>query len=111
MQPIYKALLLKMEVNMNTLAKINEKENERTMDIIEDINALKVLVQTLSTNNELYNENSEMYEKIKNDLKASMLAYRAAWDEIIQKYELDPEKGDNYVLNFNNRSVHYVENQ
>lgn len=90
---------------------ITEKENERMLDIIEEINALKVLTQTLASDNELYYENSDLYSQIKEDLKASMSTYRVTWAEIIKKYELDPEKGDNYVLNFSDRSIHYMEEQ
>ena len=90
---------------------ITEKENERMLDIMEEINALKVLTQTLAADNELYYENSELYGQIKEDLKNSMSTYRAAWAEIIQKYQLDPEKGDNYVLNFSDRSIKYMGNK
>ena len=53
MQSICKALLLKMEGNMNTVAVITKKENEKMMDIIEEINSLKVLTKTLAADNEL----------------------------------------------------------
>ncbi len=96
---------------MNTIVIISEKENERMIDIIEEMNALKVLIQTLASDDELYRENSELYERIKSDLKNTMSTYRIAWHEIIEKYQLDSEKGDNYVLNFNDRSIHYIENQ
>lgn len=95
---------------MNALAKISKEENEKMIDIIEGINALKVLTKTLA-DNEVYEKNSEMYEKIKNDLKVSMSEYRNTWRNIIEKYGLDPEKGDNYVLNFDDCSVCYIENQ
>ena len=95
---------------MNALAKISKEENEKMLDIIEDINALKVLTKTLA-DNEVYEKNSKMYDKIKNDLKVSMSEYRNIWRNIIEKYGLDPEKGDNYVLNFDDRSVCYIENQ
>lgn len=111
MQSICKALLLKMEGNMNTVAVITKKENEKMMDIIEEINSLKVLTKTLAADNELYCKNSKMYGQIKKDLKASMTIYRAAWNEIIKKYQLDPEKGENYMLDFSDRSIHYMENQ
>lgn len=103
-------IIVKMEVNMNTMVIISEEENERMIDIIEELNALKVLAQTLAANNELYHENSEMYGRIKKELKSNTASYRAEWHKIIEKYRLDPEKGDNYVLNFNDRSIHYIEN-
>lgn len=95
---------------MNILVKISEEDNEKMIDIVEDINALKVLSKTLSVN-EVFEKNSEMYEEIKNDLKTSMSNYRKTWGKIIEKYGLDPEKGDSYVLNFDDRSICYVENQ
>ncbi len=95
---------------MNIIVTISEDENEKMMDIIEGINALKVLVQTLASDNELYNENSEMYTRIKNDLKNTMADYQTEWNKIIEKYHLDPEKCENYFLNFSDRSIQYVEN-
>lgn len=41
---------------MNTMVIISEEENEKMIDIIEELNALKVLAQTLAANNELYHE-------------------------------------------------------
>lgn len=95
---------------MHTIVIISEKENEKMMDIVEEMNALKVLIQTLAFDDEVYCENSKLYQRIKNDLKNIIVTYRIAWREIIEKYHLDPEKGDNYVLNFDNRSIHYREN-
>lgn len=51
-----------------------------------------------------------MYDRIKKELKSNTTSYRAEWHKILEKYRLDPEKGDNYVLNFNDRSIHYIEN-
>lgn len=77
---------------MNIIVTISEDENEKMMDIIEGINALKVLVQTLASDNELYNENSEMYTRIKNDLKNTMADYQIEWNKIIEKYHLNFRK-------------------
>ena len=48
--------------------------------------------------------------KCKNDLKNTMADYQTEWNKIIEKYHLDPEKCENYFLNFSDRSIQYVEN-
>lgn len=95
---------------MNILATISEEENETMIDLIEGINAIKVLTQTLASDNELFQANSDLYEKIKTDMKESLANYKKAWQDLIIQYELDPEKGDNYILNFTDRTIHYEEN-
>lgn len=94
---------------MNILATISEVENETMIDLIEEINAIKVLTQTLASDNELFQANSELYEKLKSDMKESLVNYKSAWQDLIVRYELDPEKGDNYILNFTDKTIYYEE--
>lgn len=94
---------------MNELVIVSEEENEKMMDIVEEIDALKVLIQTLAAENDLYQKESVLYERIKADLKQSLNKYNTAWHSLIIKYQLDLEKADNYILDFGNRSIHYAE--
>lgn len=90
---------------------IDEVDNKNMIDIYEEITSLKSLAQSLADNNELFLENSDLYERLKTDLKMTTENYRQAWKRLIDKYYLDESKGDQYILDFNSRKIVYKEEQ
>ena len=96
---------------MYEVTVIDDVDNKDMINIFEEITSLKSLAQSLADNNELFLENSDLYERLKIDLKMATDNYRQAWKRLIDKYRLEESKGEQYILDFNSRKIIYKEEE
>lgn len=94
---------------MNLITTISEGDNENFINIVEEINTLRNLMITLTEENNLYKENSDLYKQIIEDIKEANHKYTLAWEMLIKKYNLSLELANKYTLNFSDCSIHLNE--
>lgn len=61
------------------IVQVNEPQKNEIEKLFERMNSLRSLSLTLSTNNELFNENSYLYEKVLEDLSSTQKKYDQWW--------------------------------
>ncbi|AXU80658.1 TPA: CXXX repeat peptide modification system protein [Clostridioides difficile] len=94
---------------MNLITTISKEDNETLINIVEEINTLRNLMITLTEENNLYKENSDLYKQITEDIKEANHKYTLYWEMLIKKYNLNLELANKYTLNFSDCSIYLNE--
>ena len=90
------------------IVQVNELEKNEIEKLFERMNSLRSLSLTLSTNNELFNENSYLYEKVLEDLSSTQKKYDQWWANIIKVYNLDQDKMAYYQIDFSEGNLYLL---
>lgn len=90
------------------IVQVNELEKNEIEKLFERMNSLRSLSLTLSTNNELFNENSYLYEKVIEDLSSTQKKYDQWWANIIKVYNLDQDKMAYYQIDFSEGNLYLL---
>lgn len=93
-------MILSKKKPNDLIVKITEEERDAIEDINEKMNSLISLSRTLCEENVVYNENSDFYERIVEDMNKARSEYNSWWKEISEKYNLQPDRLDKYYVNF-----------
>ena len=75
------------------------------MQYKSNINSIKVLIRTLAEENELYKENSDLYQQLISDLNVYRKNYETWWNSTCEKYSLDSAKQNQYYLDFETKTI------
>ncbi|HBC30312.1 MAG TPA: CXXX repeat peptide modification system protein [Clostridiales bacterium] len=90
------------------IVQVNEPQKNEIEKLFERMNSLRSLSLTLSTNNELFNENSYLYEKVLEDLSSTQKKYDQWWANIIKVYNLDQDKMAYYQIDFSEGNLYLL---
>lgn len=93
-------MLISEKKQNDLIVKITEEERDTISDINEKLNSLTSLSRTLCEENVVYNENSDFYSRIVEDMNKARTEYNNWWKEISAKYNLQPDRLDKYYVNF-----------
>ena len=93
-------MLISEKKQNDLIVKLTEEERDAIADINEKLSSLTSLSRTLCEENVVYNENSDFYDRIMEDLNKTRSEYNNWWKEIAAKYNLQPDRLDKYYVNF-----------
>lgn len=94
-------------MNMTKILSILETEKDEIESLFERINSLHSLSLTLAANNDLFQENSNMFERIVSDLTQTQKMYNQWWQRIADKYHLDKSRLEEYRVNFQDSYLYF----
>lgn len=88
-----------------------ESEREEVEALFERMNSLQTLSLTLAANNDLFQENSHMYERIVSDLSQTQKMYQQWWERIGDKYNLNKSRLEEYRVNFQDSCLYFEDEE
>ncbi|MGS0763611.1 CXXX repeat peptide modification system protein [Syntrophomonas curvata] len=94
-------------MNMTKILPILETEKDEIESLFERMNSLHGLSLTLAASNDLFQENSNMFERIVSDLAQTQKKYKQWWECIADKYNLDKSRLEEYRVNFQDSCLYF----
>lgn len=76
------------------VGKVTVEEKEQILQLFERRNGLAELAKIVTE------DNTELYEKLVNDMGATGTKFQQWWDNMSQKYQWESADGGNWEINF-----------
>lgn len=87
---------------LKVVGKVTEEEKNEIQQLFERRNGLNELAKILTA------DNTELYEKLVNDLGETGTRFQAWWDRMGAKYQWESIEGGNWEINFDTCEVYLV---
>jgi len=84
---------------------IKEDDSRKVEYIYEELLSIEALAKTLMTDNELFNENSDLYKKMVADYNETKNRFNECWIYIAKTYSIDENNIHNCHLDFGNYTI------
>lgn len=91
-------------MNKKLVGQVTPEEKNEILTLFERRNGLNELAKILTT------DNSELYEKLVQDLGETSTKFQDWWNRMAEKYQWESSEGGNWEINFDTCEILLVTN-